>query len=118
MDVWHQVLSYNRVQLRDKTIIDIGSGTGVFSLLAASHVYALEPSVQLVASRAVVPRVCQRAAGRGAVFRGPGTFRFLLVFPVTNGVFRVFQDGQPAVLSKGDGNVVSLLLSFAPRRGS
>jgi protein arginine N-methyltransferase 1 len=58
MNVWRQVLSYNPLQIRDKTVLDIGSGPGVFSLLAARagarHVYAWEPSVQSVASRQII----------------------------------------------------------------
>jgi protein arginine N-methyltransferase 1 len=50
MQLWRQILSFNPLQIRDRVILDIGSGPGIFSLLAARagarHVYAWEPSVQ------------------------------------------------------------------------
>ena len=50
MNTFRQVLSFNPLQIRDKVVLDVGSGPGLFALLAAragaKTVYAWEPSAQ------------------------------------------------------------------------
>ncbi|OHT10056.1 putative protein arginine N-methyltransferase [Tritrichomonas foetus] len=48
MNIWRDVISYNPHQFRDKIVFEVGTGPGLFALLAvragAKHVYAWEPT--------------------------------------------------------------------------
>jgi protein arginine N-methyltransferase 1 len=58
MNTFQQALSFNPLQIRDKVVLDIGSGPGVFSLLAARagarRVYAWEPTIQSEHSKKII----------------------------------------------------------------
>ena len=54
------VISFNPLQIRDKVILEIGSGPGVFAMLAARggahHVYAWEPSILSIYSKEIIKK--------------------------------------------------------------
>lgn len=49
MNIWREVVSYNPTKFRDKVVFEVGTGPGLFALLAARagarHVYTWEPSI-------------------------------------------------------------------------
>ncbi|KAH0785575.1 type I protein arginine N-methyltransferase Rmt1 [Histomonas meleagridis] len=58
VNLFRDVLSYNPTQIRDKVILEVGSGLGAFSLMmaraGAAHVYAWEPSAISETSKEII----------------------------------------------------------------